>query len=248
MLYHRMNATENSVTGIVVTNWNRLPITQKSLESLVANTVPKHRTVVIDNGTTDDFDIIDGVEVYRAYKYSPTTHEFLGSLLENGSITYVLRDARNYGLGFARNVGVSILNTQCDYLSFKKPEFLLISDSDIFYPEGWLEHTYSLWNDISIPYNLGAIMFSNCPEHMVRSVIEYGDKTLFIKNPCAGNAIFLPTDLFLELGQFPHNMVIGNEDWELCRKLKEANLNILNCEYLLQHIGKRHSLWLGAGK
>lgn len=240
-------ANKDSVTGIVVVNWNRLPITRQSLDSLVINTILPHKIIIVDNHTTDDFDNVDGVEIKRP-KYSPSTVEYVESLLNDGKINYILRNAGNYGLGFGRNVGFSVLTTTNEWQK-NKIDFVFIADNDLSYPPNWLKITYDLWNDLHVSHNIGAIMFSNCPEHMPKTILEYSNgKMLYIKNPCAGNATFMPADLFAEMGQFPTTTDIGNEDWTLCRKLREANYNILNCDWLLEHIGKGHSLWLGPGR
>lgn len=250
-------------TGIVFCNWNRLPITKISIESLIEHTTMPYRLVVVDNNSTDDFDIIDGVVCEREEPYKPSTQEYFNELRAQRKIHHLLLNAgsgpmhidqarvfdTNYGLGFARNAGANVLMAPSDFAKLPLPDFLFFVDSDFVYKKNWLENAYKMWNIQSKSHALGCFTMTNCPEHWPKKLIQYDDGMIaYTKEVSAGGATLMPLDVFVKMGGFPTNLNCGNEDWYMCAKMKEMNLEILNTPCLLVHIGAGHSLWRGPEK
>lgn len=153
----------------------RSELVRKSLESIINTT--RHLAVeiiVVDNG--------DNLEDSRYFL----------NLVHNKVINHYIRNSNNMLFGFARNVGVDISGGN----------YLVFSDNDIEYKNGWLEKSIALLKEF--------------PERKIAITPLRADRQH--RNEAHWTEWFEMKSQHYELERFPANMRAGSNSWIMKRK------------------------------
>ncbi len=101
----------DKLASIIITTWNRLEYSKLCVQSILNKTeYPNYELIVVDNHSTDD------------------TVAWLINLKKRKQIQELVLLDRNYGVAHALNIG----------LKKARGEFLIRSDNDMVYNQGWL--------------------------------------------------------------------------------------------------------------
>jgi len=99
--------------NIVMAAFNQLDLTERTIKSVLKNTVSDYKFIIVNNGSDEDF------------------HEMINErYIDHERISY-LRQEENKGCGIGRNVGLRELDEDCEYV--------ILIDNDIYVCSGWEE-------------------------------------------------------------------------------------------------------------
>jgi glucosyl-dolichyl phosphate glucuronosyltransferase len=183
--------TECPTLSVIVCTYNQADPLRRTLESLVAQTLPKARyeVLVVDNGSTDHTDV--------------TVAEFQATYGE--PVIRLVREPRQ-GLGHARNTGVE--RSRGLYLAF--------TDDDVKVPADWLETALRCFETVTpTPWALGGPVFPiyRSPKPgWFKDEYEthtWGDTARFLrpKESFSGGNLFIRKDVVQRFGGF--SAVVG---------------------------------------
>lgn len=177
--------------SIIYTHWAQNPerstMMYSSLESLL-QTAGGSQIIVCDNGGND-----------------MDSHYLLGLCIQ-GMVASYTRYRHNMHLGYARN----------DALSRATGQYIVITDNDVEFKDGWLEECVQ-WLEAT-PGKYLATPLSPDPMNQVRSVRWAGEANGWRLNTRAGsNAFVMKRETVQELGRFQENSTITgcryNDKW-----------------------------------
>jgi glycosyltransferase involved in cell wall biosynthesis len=200
--------SENKI-GCLVVSHNRPNLLEKTLESLRATTKELR-----------DFEII----VYDNASDAPT-QEYLLKAVQNGFINRVIFDRVNRYPGYAYNRAMEL---------FTEPKYLVFSDNDIVYKEGWLDHAIKIFEDMPEMGMIGLLnnMQGIPPEHREESIVRYRRKEseVNIAFPNIAGAILLRAEVYYAGGRWPEG------DWSqvtwpayhFCQEVKAKGFQFCN--------------------
>lgn len=160
------NYGENLI--VIIVTWNRVEYTLKTLKSLLL-TVPKAKFIFIDNNSTDG--------TKEMFKDSTDTKH-----------TIILRD-KNEGWGVAVNEALAYIN----YHNLKS-DYILLSNNDVEYYEGWYEKAMALYNKYS---NIGVLGLWKHTSHGVKQ--DLGD--LIVKDQMPATCWLMKPDVLRDIGE-----------------------------------------------
>ena len=179
---------------IIVITCNRLDYTKRTIESLV-KTVPNANFIIYDNHSDED-----GFEDYlRGLQFAPMK-------------AHIILSDKNRGWGSAVN----------DALRWPKTEFILVSNNDVIYNDGWFEKCVALYDKYS---KIGVLGVWKHRAHGVKQ--DLGD--LIVKDQMPAVGWLLKSSNIEKIGAFPeHGPCLtkgGNgEDVGFCIKTEQAGL------------------------
>jgi len=201
--------------SIIILNWNNLKLTRDCITSIEKNTAyPNYEVIIFDNASTEP-----GTEDY----YASISHK-------------VIRSSNNLGFAKGNNEAAKVakgellvfLNNdtvvQQNWLdamvrSFKQCPECGIVGSKLLYPDGTIQHA-----GVFLDYNGNHInFFKGLPSDIEETIVTREREAVI------GASMLIPKDIFIEVGGFCEEYVMGYEDIDLCFKVKQRGLKILFC-------------------
>lgn len=174
--------------SIILLTWNRLDLTQKTLDSVFANTNIPFRLIVVDNGSTDG------------------TIEWLKAMPQDNplcqSYDFIFNE-KNMGVAGGRNQGIKLS------IDKHNDEWITILDNDIEVPANWLKEATEIMT-LNSKLFIGVNM-----EHVKYPIITRCGKTFQIKERgnLGGACLIIPKKLFEDIGYFTTEyQLYGEED------------------------------------
>lgn len=113
------------IVSIMMTTYNRLPLTIKMLDNLFRTTNYPFRLLIVDNGSTDGT-----MEFIKQLSETVTSRTDINNIKYCIGYDYLL-NSTNLGIGHGRNQGLVLANKYND-------EWLSTVDPDVDFPMGWL--------------------------------------------------------------------------------------------------------------
>lgn len=167
-------SNEPRVTVVVVT-WNRLTLTRRCLESLVATREPWWRLVVVDNGSTDG------------------TPDYLQELRRLGALDALFPLRGNMGVAVAQNLG---------WAAFPGSHYVKVDNDVVAGHPDWLKCLVSAatGSESRGGNGVGMAGYRLCPWHEGRP-IRLPDGTPFLQGTtCGGGCVCIPAEAHDRLG------------------------------------------------
>ena len=213
-----MEQSEYPKVHIVVLNFNRAPLLERHLPSVLKTSYPNYKVIVVDNGSNDN-------SLQLLKRSFPSVH--------------VIRNQTNLGFGRANNVAFR-QQDNCDYFA--------LLNNDVEVSPGWLTtlietmETHSKvgavgprvlyskkregMNVINSAggvvdrYDRGFDRYEGCPDGEQYATV---DKVDFV----TGGAVVLRRDAVIDVGGFDERMFFYYEDVDLCLRLREKGWGVL---------------------
>lgn len=193
MINHDMEVSNyDGVISIVMPTYNRGYIISRAIESVLKQNYTRWELIIVDDGSTDDTEII--IDKYK----------------NDARIRYI-KYFPNKGANYARNLGMK--NAYGEYIAFL--------DSDNLWDDNFLASHIEVFetNDVDFVFNKveinekGKINFE--PKEEVNLVNNYDDllKILCLKNIIDTNTVCMKKELFVKYCGFD-NSLKSLQDWE----------------------------------
>lgn len=163
--------------SIILLTWNRLDLTQKTLDSVFANTNIPFRLIVVDNGSTDG--TIEWLKAMPQDKLLCQSYDFIFN-------------EKNMGVAGGRNQGIKLSADKYN------DEWITILDNDIEVPTNWLKEATEIMT-------LNSKLFIGVNAEGVKyPLIKRCGKEFQIKERgnLGGAALVIPKKLFEDIGYF----------------------------------------------
>lgn len=204
------DAKEIEKISIVFPAHNRLNLVKQTLESLTKNTPrEKYELVVVDDDSTD------GTRVYLREQKSA------------GNIDKLIESA-NHSCGTSKNQGIK--EASCEYI--------YISDSDMYFQEGWLEELLSVY------HKLPASILGSCghPWWPTLRKMTIDGREIHIVEQQPGNSWLISKDIWYKCGPLLEGAKYGEDDTEFCNRAHKQGIFVshLNSSKVL-HCGVKRS-------
>ena len=220
------------LTNIVIPVHNRLEHARQTFETLLKHTDrSKYFLAIIDDASDRPTEL--------------WLNAFHAQYGEQNMLLH--RTSEPIGPGACKNLGFELLKN-------KDVDFFYVSDSDVYFKVGWLEHLkwaylmniqmelgYRILGGARHPYHLPnerpTIIVSN--QHLIKVAYSELDAQ-------AGFSHFMTIDTFLEFGPYIENSdqrIMASEDFALCQKVKQAGYKVGSVfPEVIIHTGKTNSL------
>lgn len=197
--------------SVIILNWNGVKDTIRCVDSLKKISYPNYDIIVVDNGS-----MRNDTEILRK-KYRKTI-----TIIEN---------ERNYGAAEGRNIGIRYA------LENLNPDYIMLVDNDVVVDVRFLDHLVSICENYK---KVGIVSSTNYEKGNKRSLIARFDSfairgfcrvqrltnDIFLVDYVSCCAILVKTSLFEEIGLFDHKFFYLGEDYDLCRRAKNAGYEI----------------------
>ena len=213
---------DDQLTSIIVLSYNTLYYTRKTIESIVLHTSEPYEIIIVDNASTDG-----------SVKYL----NFIQSKYDN--IKAVFND---------KNIGFSAANNQA--AKYAKGKYLMVLNSDVIVPRGWLSNLINSLNSDSKIGAVGTLSNSISGRQQIDTTYSNEDefiefaKTIMKKNKgrvlprrrLAGFAILIEKKLYDEIEGFDESYKLGNfEDDDFSLKITNKGYSLMVDESLIIH-------------
>ena len=188
----------NKLASIVIVTCNRREFTQKTLESIFANTdYPNYEVIILDNGSSDG------------------TVAYLEKLENHPRIAHIIYFKSNQGKGRAANRGFKLA----------KGDYLIGLDDDVIVPQGWLGTMIAALD--AIP-NVGwlCMNFKNLPQDIFTPATErkFGKIKVHTPHSVGGQCVAMPRSTFQKIGGYIEQNYYGGVDSEYNMRARKHGL------------------------
>lgn len=186
------------LASIVIVTCNRLDFTQKTLESILANTdYPNYEIIILDNRSVDG------------------TVEYLESIEQRPNVTHVIYFKSNQGKGRAANLGFRLA----------KGDYLIGLDDDVLVPTGWLTKMIDALNAVPKVGWL-CMNFKNLAQDIFKPETEhiFGGITIQTPHSVGGQCVAMPRTTFEQIGGYIETAYYGGIDSEYNMRAKKFGL------------------------
>lgn len=243
-------ADDQSRVCIVVLNWNGWQDTIACLESIERLDCPGVCTIVVDNHSTDDSvpQIVRwaaqraGTRNFLTIRYRRDSDnlDYAAAMLRPGTSMLIQSD-ENLGFAAGSNLGIRMaMQARIDYVwllnndAVAEPQALtklvsfLDSHSEFAGVTGQIRYhtqTDTIWNcgGVLLPLGLRKYHFRNAA---VSRVPERGYRPISFMTGCAA---LLRADALGRVGPLSEDFFFGEEDFELCQRLKRRGARLACC-------------------
>ena len=187
-----MNKKKIEKIDISLVTWNRPDITKKCIEAIEKSTIHPYRLIVIDNGSKQE------------------TRDLLWNLYTEKKIDLLVLLEKNYGLEYAKNVG----------LSYVKSKYHISTDNDLIPQVGWLGRLIDLM-DKNPKY--AAIACRTQVMIGTGNIYDKKEKQDIVEFPHPGGSLrIMRTDFVKAAGGWRDDEPLrGSEEKHICSKLHE---------------------------
>lgn len=172
-------------TSVIMTHWamnkERSEIMRQSVSSLI-KTAPNIEIIIVDNGG------------------SLEDSQWFLEKTDKGEIACYIRNRHNMSFGYARNQGLKLCSG----------EYIVISDNDIFFEDGWLEECLKVFEEY--PDEKIIVSHLDYPTGMLKERYDRGYLGKYKLNMRAGsNCFMMKRNTFEEMGYFEIHKIAGTK-------------------------------------
>uniref|UniRef100_A0A7C3SRG9 Glycosyltransferase n=1 Tax=Dictyoglomus turgidum TaxID=513050 RepID=A0A7C3SRG9_9BACT len=158
--------------SVVLVTFNRLDFTKQTIDSFIKTSPPDFEMIIVDNASTES-----GFQEYLTE-------------LEKDKRIKVIRNKTNLGWGAAVNIGLKYCHT----------EWILLSNNDVIYKEGWFEKCIQAYQDFS---EIGVLGLWKHPfAHTTLFEKERGRTKLVVRDLMPAVAWFMKKEVIKKVGKF----------------------------------------------
>lgn len=201
--------------SIIVLNYNRLELTQQTVENLISKTTVPHEFIFVDNNSTD----ASGVRQYLLSLENKTNAK---------RVRYVFNKS-NLGVAGGRNTGLRIA----------AGDYLMTIDDDVLVPDDYDKCLIEVCDNVP---DLG--ITGVCVEKPKRTGIQNinGIDVRVKMGNLGGACLCMPRRVFNQVGYFRADFVYGIEDVDMYLRLNILRLKGVYIMPLGKHIDKRENI------
>jgi len=227
--------------GVVFVNYTdeqyiagRQAMSLRCLKSLIKSTENNDcRIVVVDNGGKGETGLL--------------REEFCNLLNDKKIHAYISFDG-NRGLGYARNLGKTILDEECAYVKIYPPDYYVFTDNDFFYRQDWLDVAVKVYERFKCLCPVLSFYNNSSGSHIPRGIFTHSTSNAYqigLSGSAPGGCWMMDDNATKIFEKLPTNKRCGNEDWHVIYAMQEKKKKFLVMEGLVRHVGLGYSMWLG---